>query len=69
MLVAGWRPATPWLPMTGVFILEDEGDGTRYTARCLHKDDSDRKQHEEMGFFDGWGTMIRQMEDVARELA
>lgn len=44
------------------------GSGTRYTARCLHKNGEDRKKHEEMGFFDGWGTMIQQMEEVARSL-
>jgi len=42
--------------------------GTRYTARCLHKDGEDRKKHEEMGFFDGWGIMIQQMEEVAQFL-
>ena len=68
MLVAGWRPATPWLAMTGVFTLADEGSSTRYTARCLHKDDADRKKHEDMGFFDGWGTMIQQMQEVAQSL-
>jgi uncharacterized protein YndB with AHSA1/START domain len=69
MLVAGWRPAAPWMPMTGIFLLEDDGAGTRYTARCLHKDDADCSKHEEMGFFDGWGTMIQQMEEVAQSLA
>jgi uncharacterized protein YndB with AHSA1/START domain len=69
MLIAGWRPATPWMPMTGIFILEDDGAGTRYTARCLHKDDADCRAHEEMGFFDGWGTVIEQMEEVAQSLA
>ena len=54
--------------MTGIFLLADDGAGTRYTARCLHKDDADRKKHEEMGFFDGWGTMIQQMEEVAQSL-
>src|SRR3954462_6541031 len=41
MLTAGWRPATPWLGMTGIFTLADEGAGTRYTARCLHKNEAD----------------------------
>lgn len=27
MLVEGWRPATPWLGMTGIFILAEEGSG------------------------------------------
>ena len=69
MLIAGWRPAAPWLPMTGIFLLEDAGVHTRYTARCLHKDDADRKRHEEMGFYEGWGIMIQQMEEVALSLA
>jgi uncharacterized protein YndB with AHSA1/START domain len=29
MLVSGWRPATPWLAMTGIFVLADEGAGAR----------------------------------------
>ncbi len=68
MLVAGWRPAAPWLAMTGIFELADEGAGTRYTARCLHRDDADCRKHEEMGFFEGWGTMIGQLEQVAKAL-
>jgi len=68
MLVAGWRPATPWLGITGVFTLAAEGAGTRYIARCLHKDRADRDAHEERGFFNGWATMIQQLEDVARTL-
>ena len=68
MLLAGWRPATPWLAMTGIFIFEDDGAGTRFTARCLHKDVADRVKHQEMGFFDGWGTMIQQLEEVAQSL-
>jgi uncharacterized protein YndB with AHSA1/START domain len=62
MLSAGWRPAEPWLGITAIFTMADEGDGTRYTARCLHKDLSDSKKHEEMGFYDGWGTCITQLE-------
>ena len=68
MLTAGWRPTSPWLAMTGIFLLADEGANTRYIARCLHKDDADRKKHEDMGFYDGWGIMIQQMEEVAQSL-
>lgn len=68
MLVAGWRPTEPWLAMTGIFTMADEGAGTRYTARCLHRDDADRRRHEEMGFFDGWGAAIGQLEEVAASL-
>ncbi len=68
MLLVGWRPATPWLGMTAIFTLADDDCGTRYTARCMHKDDADKTRHEEMGFFHGWGIMINQMAEVARAL-
>lgn len=68
MLTGGWRPATPWLAMTAIVTLADEGDGTRYVARVLHRDEADRKKHEEMGFFDGWNTCITQLEEFARGL-
>lgn len=68
MLTGGYRPATPWLGMTAFFTLADEGAGTRYVARVLHRDEADAKKHEEMGFFDGWNTCITQLEDFARGL-
>lgn len=68
MLTGGWRPASPWLGMTGIFTLADEGDGTRYVARCLHKDAADSREHEAMGFFDGWGACMTQLETLARSI-
>ena len=68
-LVKGWRPATPWLSVTGIFTMADEGDGTRYTACARHKDVEDCKRHDEMGFEEGWGTCITQLADFTRELA
>jgi uncharacterized protein YndB with AHSA1/START domain len=68
MLLEGWRPASPWIGITSIFTMEDEGEGTRYVARCLHRNEDETKKHVEMGFYDGWGTCITQLEDVAREL-
>ncbi|MGN5477073.1 SRPBCC family protein [Cupriavidus basilensis] len=68
-LVAQWRPAdNPWLPMTAYITMDDEGDFTRYVAGVLHKDKASRDQHEEMGFFDGWGTCMTQLEAYAQSL-
>jgi len=64
-LGSGWRPQETWLPMTAFITMSDEGGGTRYVARALHRDEAMRKQHEEMGFFDGWGTVITQLEEYA----
>jgi uncharacterized protein YndB with AHSA1/START domain len=69
MLTGGWRPATPWLAMTAIVTMADEGDGTRYVATVMHPDAATGKRHEEMGFFQGWNTCIDQLEAFARALA
>lgn len=59
-LVAGWRPAEEPF-MTAVISLADHQQGTEYTAHVMHRNASDRKTHEELGFHDGWGTVIEQL--------
>jgi uncharacterized protein YndB with AHSA1/START domain len=59
-LVAGWRPAEASF-VTAVITLADHPDGTEYTATAMHRNVADRNQHEELGFHDGWGTVIRQL--------
>ena len=68
VMTGGWRPAEPWMPMTAIFSMQDEVDGTRYIARVLHLNEQHKKQHEEMGFFDGWNTCITQLEEFAKAL-
>jgi uncharacterized protein YndB with AHSA1/START domain len=59
-LLCGWRPSPkPWI--TAIVTFDAEGTGTRYRATVLHKDEAERRRHEEMGFFDGWGTVLDQM--------
>lgn len=66
-LTEGWRPFEPWLALTAIMTLTPEGTGTRYTARVLHKNDADSKKHEEMGFYDGWGTVIDQLAKLVEQ--
>ncbi|MCY1312575.1 hypothetical protein D9M70_630070 [compost metagenome] len=54
--------------MTAVITMADEGDGTRYIARVMHPDEATRKQHEELGFYEGWGTCITQLDEFAQQL-
>ncbi len=68
LLTEDWRPATPWLAFTAIITLADEGEGTRYTATVMHPDKATRDSHEQMGFFDGWGTGITQLETFAQQL-
>jgi len=65
VLSAGWRPAEPFLAMTAIISMSDEGKGTRYTADVLHKNEADSKRHLQMGFEDGWGKVIDQLEIFA----
>lgn len=66
-LAPGYRPSIkPFF--TAIITLEAHGRGTKYTACALHKDDGDRKAHEEMGFFDGWGQCLQQLVAVAKQL-
>ena len=58
-ITGGLMPAGPF--MIGIWSVEAEGDGTRYTALCRHWSEADCKRHEEMGFADGWGACADQL--------
>ncbi|RKE39532.1 uncharacterized protein YndB with AHSA1/START domain [Paraburkholderia sp. BL23I1N1] len=68
MLTADWRPAKPWLGFTAIITMADESEGSRYIARVMHQDDAAREQHEKLGFFDGWNTVITQLDEFASAL-
>lgn len=58
--VAGdFEPAGPF--MIGIWEIEPEGSGTRFTARARHWTDEARREHEDMGFEAGWGAMADQL--------
>jgi uncharacterized protein YndB with AHSA1/START domain len=59
-LLPGFRPA-PKPFFTGALYLEPNGSGTRYTAMAIHGDEATRKSHEEMGFHNGWATVLDQL--------
>lgn len=67
-LTQGWRPFEPWLALTAIITMEDEGPHTRYTSRVLHKNAEESRKHAEMGFDEGWGTTIGQLGRVAASL-
>ncbi len=54
-----WMPAAPF--MIGGFEIADEGNETCYTGWSRHWDHETCKRHEEMGFYDGWGTVAGQL--------
>ncbi len=65
----GWVPAADPF-MTAIIDFEDDGQGgTIYTATVRHRTPEARQTHEDMGFFDGWGTVATQLEAYAQSLA
>ncbi len=73
-LAPGYRPSSrPSNNMLGSFftamiLLEPHGSGTKYTAIALHPTEAGRKQHEEMGFHDGWGAALDQLVEFVKTL-
>lgn len=65
---AGWKPA-PEPFMTAILTFEDAGNGrTRYRAVVRHRNAEAAQQHAAMGFYDGWGTVVTQLEEYAQGL-
>ena len=60
---AGWMPQKAF--MVGFFSFAPEGRGTAYRAGSRHWDAASCKQHEEMGFAQGWGVVADQLLDLA----
>jgi uncharacterized protein YndB with AHSA1/START domain len=60
MLVGDFRPAERGF-MTAAITFKDHAEGTEYAAHVMHRNRADREKHEEMGFLDGWGTVIAQL--------
>lgn len=64
----GWKPAADPF-MTAIIEFKDDGNGgALYTATVRHRTPEARQSHEDMGFFDGWGTVATQMEAYAQSI-
>jgi uncharacterized protein YndB with AHSA1/START domain len=62
-IVGDLIPAGPF--MIGVWSIEAEGSGTRYTAVARHWTQGDAERHAEMGFEEGWGACADQLKALA----
>jgi uncharacterized protein YndB with AHSA1/START domain len=66
-LLPGYRPSEkPFF--TAIVSMKPEKTGTRYIAMAIHRDEAGRKQHEEMGFHEGWGQVLEQLVAYARKI-
>lgn len=54
--------------MTAEITMSPAKEGASYRALVRHKSAQDRAKHEDMGFFQGWGTCLTQLEELAAQL-
>jgi len=65
-LDSGWRPASPQpVALSAEIVFGDHPDGTDYRVTVRHGDPADRARHEELGFFEGWGTVTEALAALA----
>jgi uncharacterized protein YndB with AHSA1/START domain len=60
-LPAASEPGCHGLQFTATIHLFPHGDGTRYVAVVRHASEETRRSHEEMGFHEGWSTVLDQL--------
>ncbi len=66
-LDANWQPQEAFF--VGIMEIQAEANGTRYTGRARHWNEHDRKQHESMGFIEGWQAVARQLAELSEKAA
>lgn len=65
-----WRPAPPTpVAMTAEITMTDHPVGTSYDVLVRHGTPEDRTRHEDLGFFDGWGSVTAALADLAENEA
>ncbi|MEP3386625.1 MAG: SRPBCC domain-containing protein [Reichenbachiella sp.] len=63
---ADFKPMTEGVEIQAYF--EADGEQTKFTFKCIHATEEYCKQQEEMGFYNGWGSVFNRLADfvVAR---
>jgi len=61
------EPAGPM--MIGIWEIEPDGEGTRYTARARHWSEEAMAKHRDMGFEQGWGAAADQLAAICEREA
>jgi uncharacterized protein YndB with AHSA1/START domain len=70
MLLPGYRPSErspDEMPFTAIIALEPHGQGTKYMAIAMHRDEEDRAKHAAMGFHEGWGASLDQLVALVKQ--
>jgi uncharacterized protein YndB with AHSA1/START domain len=59
---ANFRPMTEGVEMRTLF--EKDGDTTHFTFSVVHPTEEYKMQQEKMGFYNGWGSAFKRLEDL-----
>ncbi len=64
----GWKPSGRPFMVADVRFADAGPGGTHYLARAMHWSAEAKKEHEAMGFHEGWGKAADQLEALAKTL-
>lgn len=70
-LTEGWVPSGTGFMTAFITMNDHEVDGamhTAYDARIAHKSEEDMMRHKEMGFHEGWGQALIQLNTIAKSI-
>ncbi|NJM43099.1 MAG: SRPBCC family protein [Brachymonas sp.] len=65
---SAWQPSGKAFMVGDIQLSDAPGGGTLYRASARHWSEEARKQHEAMGFHEGWGKAADQLEELAKTL-
>jgi uncharacterized protein YndB with AHSA1/START domain len=68
LIRAGGTGSCEELFFTAIVTLEVQGTRTKYRAVAIHGDEASSRKHDEMGFYQGWGTALDQLVALANTL-
>lgn len=64
-LDSGWRPAAPQpVALSAEIVFGYHPDGTDYRVTVRHGDPAAKSHHEELGFFEGWGSVTEALAEL-----
>jgi len=67
---SSWHPASPEpVAMTAEIVFDEHPDGTDYRVVVRHADPATRDRHEQLGFFEGWGSVTAALAALAESRA
>ncbi|MEQ9266176.1 MAG: SRPBCC domain-containing protein [Balneolaceae bacterium] len=58
---ADFKPMTEGVEIQAIF--EEDGNKTNFTFNCIHPTKEYCKQQEEMGFYNGWGSVFDRLDE------